>query len=70
MAERYDEMDGETYTSPGILGQVSGPRSWSEYQTDELADGPDCNFDRNNCTPLPDAPDTGGRFVGPTGARG
>lgn len=62
--ESYSEADGEVDVQPGIIGQVSGPRSWSEYQTAELPDGSDCNFDRNNPTPLPtDVPDPQARYA-------
>lgn len=48
----YSESPGEDGDAmgPGIIGQVPGPKSWSEYETGEPMDEM-CNMGRNNVTP-------------------
>lgn len=55
MADPYDQFEAEGDTdAPKIIGQVSGPTSWSEYErsTETDADGDD-PFCRRNGTALP-----------------
>jgi hypothetical protein len=45
--------DGDTMPG-GIIGQVSGPKSWSEYDTSAPPDDMSCDMGRRNCTPFRD----------------
>ena len=55
MARLYSDSDPDYDEAPGIIGQVSGPTSWSEFESGDNEG--DCEaLARRNVTPLREGP--------------